>query len=726
MYKFQQLLKSISFYSLVLSGFVLSAQNKKFTINECVTKARSFSPKGLQGLQFIGSTKNVCYIKANKLIRLDANGKTSPIDSLESLNAKVAGNQLAPITEFPIITWENDFAYSFQVDGKKVIINASNYKIPTSVSPLNLGATDIKRADVTLFGKSDDGKKEVYLKENNLFVLVDGKEAKLTNDGSSDIVYAQGVHRQEFGIDGGFFWSPKQTGFAFYRMDQSMVTDYPIINWSERPAKSETIKYPFAGDKSHQVTLGVYNFDTQKTVYLKTGEPKEQYLTNIAWSLDETKIYIAVVNREQNHMWMNEYNTSTGDFIKTVFEEIEEKYIEPLHPMLFVPSKPNQFVWQSRRDGFNHLYLYETSGKLIKQLTKGNWEVLDVNGFDDKCENLYFHANEQSPINKDFYKVNIAKAQVVRLTKGSGIHMCKLNSSETSFLDYYSNLTTPLVINLVDIKSLKSTIVHTAENPVKDFAMGAVSLFTIKNNQGIDLYCRMIKPRDFDSTKKYPVLVYLYGGPHDHQIENTWLGKGNLWYHYMAQQGFIVFTLDNRGSENRGKAFEQAIHRQLGTAEMEDQMCGVKYLKNLSYVDANRMGVHGWSFGGFMTTSLMTRNAGAFKVGVAGGPVIDWTYYEIMYGERYMDMPKENEAGYKNNNLLNHLDKLKDDLLIIHGAQDDIVVWQHTMMLLKKATEKSILLDYYVYPGHAHNVVGPDRAHLMQKISDYFIDRLMK
>jgi dipeptidyl-peptidase-4 len=234
----------------------------------------------------------------------------------------------------------------------------------------------------------------------------------------------------------------------------------------------------------------------------------------------------------------------------------------------------------------------------------------------------------------------------------------------------------------------------------------------------------MFLPVGFDSTKKYPVLVYLYNGPHSQQVTNSWLGGGDLWYHYMAQHGVIMFTLDGRGTSHRGKAFEQAIHRQIGKCELEDQMTGVAYLKNLKYVDDDRLGIHGWSYGGFLTASMMTRNPGVFKVGVAGGPVIDWSYYEIMYGERYMDSPQENKEGYEENNLVNNIQNLKGDLMVIHGTDDDVVVWQHSLMLLKKAVEKSIQLDYYVYPGHQHNVLGKDRVHLMQKISDYFVNKL--
>jgi dipeptidyl-peptidase-4 len=505
-------------------------------------------------------------------------------------------------------------------------------------------------------------------------------------------------------------------------MDQSDVTDYPIIDWSTVPAKNKNIKYPFAGNKSHYVTLQIYDLKKGSTVQVKTEGPKEQYLTNIAWNPDESKIYIAVLNREQNHFKMNEYDAATGNFVRTLFEEKDEKYVEPLHPMLFVKNNAKQFIWQSRRDGYNHFYLYNIDGKLVKQLTKGPWEVKSENGFDEKGENLYFHANAQKPVNHDFYSVNLKSGKMTRLTRDDGFHLVT-TSEKGDFIDNYTSCYVPREYRSIS-KDGKTTTLFKADNPLKDYKTGSWNLLTIQNSEGTDLYCRIFKPADFDSSRKYPVIVYLYNGPHSQMVTNSWMLGGEVWYQYMAQKGFIVFTMDGRGTSYRGKAFEQAIHRQVGTVEMEDQLKGVEYLKSLPYVDGNRLGVHGWSYGGFMTTSLMTRHPGIFKVAVAGGPVIDWSMYEIMYGERYMDMPQENKEGYNKNNLLNYVDKLKGKLLMIHGTQDDVVVWQHSVLYQRKAIDKGVQMDYYIYPGHLHNVLGKDRAHLMEKVCNYFISNL--
>lgn len=708
--------------SAVLFTFIISfqclSQDKLLTIQDAVLKGRtSLAPKRFQTF-FIPGAKSFGYIENNILkIGNNADGVAKDVLSLTTLNALLKGASQDTLFTLNGISFKSaDEFYFSNKKGEQIF----------SISKKTFSASDRKQVEGNpeALDEFKKGEHYAYVADNNVFVVKDGKTEQVTKDGSYTLVYGKSVHRDEFGINKGTYWSPKGNLLAFYRMDQSDVADYPIINWTTYPAKNENIKYPMAGNNSHYVTVGIFDLAKKSTIYLKTEGPKDQYLTNIAWSPNEKNIYVVILNREQNHFKVNEYDAATGDFVHTLFEEKDEKYAEPLHPMLFVKNNPSQFIWQSRRDGYNHFYLYNIKGDLSRQLTKGNWEVKEVMGFDAKGENVFFLANEQSPVNQDVYSVNIKSGKMTRLTKDNGFHVATLDENGEYLIDAFTSSYIPREYRLISLASGKSNTFFKADNPVKDYKLGKWNLFSIKNSEGTDLYCRIFKPVDFDSTKKYPVLVYLYNGPHSQLVTNTWMAGGELWYQYMAQKGFIVFTLDGRGTSNRGKAFEQAIHRQLGTKEMEDQLKGVEYLKSLPYVDASRMGVHGWSYGGFMTTSLMTRNAGVFKVGVAGGPVIDWSYYEIMYGERYMDMPKENKEGYEKNNLLNYVQNLKGKLLMIHGAQDPVVVWQHSILYQKKAVEKGIQLDYYVYPGHEHNVLGKDRAHLMEKVCNYFLENL--
>ena len=580
--------------------------------------------------------------------------------------------------------------------------------------------------------KDNDPKLEerVELKEGNLYV-----DGKLVERGDGyNIVLGESVHRNEFGIDGGLFWSPKHNRLAFYRMDQSMVVDYPIVNTKAREAEVRNIKYPMAGMKSHEVTVGVWDAVAEKLVYLNTVRDttvheREMYLTNIAWSPDERYVFIAKVNREQNHMWLEQYDAITGDFMKVLFEETSPRYVEPCEPMIFTP-KGDQFLWFSMRDGYKHLYLYNMDGSLVKQVTKGEYEVEGFIQFDKKGENIFIYANKSNFAGRDAYRVNLKKGTMECLTMQEnglhGTHSIALNDNGTMWVDVWSSVDVPMRADLRDLKH--KNVLHTfftAENPLKDYAMPGVKLGTIKAADGkTDLYYRLITPPNMKSGEKYPTLIYVYGGPHSQLVTDSWLGGGNLYFMRLAQQGYVVFTVDNRGTDNRGFEFESCTHRHLGEIEMADQMEGVKFLKRLPYVDENRMGVEGWSFGGFMTITMKLAHPEVFKVGCAGGPVIDWKWYEIMYGERYMDMPQENPEGYEANCLLNKAKDLEGRLLVIHGCEDNTVVWQHSLEFIERCINSYKQVDYFVYPHHEHNVMGRERLHLYQKMFQYYEDFL--
>ncbi len=566
-----------------------------------------------------------------------------------------------------------------------------------------------------------------FTKSKSLYI-VNANSQPFTDDETeeADIIYGQAVHRNEFGINKGMFWSPEGTFLAFYRMDESMVGDYPLVDISAREAKLNNIKYPMAGMASHEVRVGLYHIQSGQTIFLKTGAPADRYFTNIAWDPSESYLYVAELNREQNHMHFNKYHAETGIMVQTLFEEKSDRYVEPQHPMLFLNTNPVQFIWQSQRDGFNHLYLYDTEGKLIRQLTSGNYDVTQVVGLDKDDKHIYYISNEENPIEFQLYKTELKTGKKTRLSQEPGVHNAQLSASGKYIIDKYSNQTTPLVINLITTKNGKIERLQSAPDPYEGiYTLPEISLGTIKAADGkTDLYYRLVKPTNFDPGKKYPTVVYVYGGPHNQSVRNSWMGAVRGWDIYMAQQGYVIFTLDNRGTDNRGFEFESIIHRQLGKHEVADQMKGVEFLHSLPYVDKDRMGVHGWSYGGFLTASLLLRHPDVFKVGVAGGPVIDWKYYEVMYGERYMDTPQENPQGYDEANINKLAGNLKGRFLLIHGDNDNTVVWQNSLSFLKACIEARTYPDYFVYPGHGHNMMGPDRIHLHQKITQYFNDFL--
>ena len=567
-----------------------------------------------------------------------------------------------------------------------------------------------------------------YVEDDQLFIADgQGKKHQLSTDGSREIVYGQSVHRNEFGIEKGTFWSPDGQHLAFYRMDQSMVTDYPQVDIFPRSASYEPDKYPMAGMTSHKVTVGVYDLGTQKTVYLQTGDPTNRYFTNIAWSPDSKTIYMFELNREQNDCRLVSYDATTGAKKAELYRETSDKYVEPLHPIQFLPWDSNLFVMQSQRDGYNHLYLYNKKGEMVKQLTKGVWVVMDVLGFNQKDKSIIIASNEKHALQSNLYAVNIKTLKRTLLDNGEGVHWGKLSSSGTKLYEKYSTPTTPNTVNAIEISNFKprTSNLLTAEDPWKDYVQPIFESGSIKAADGVtDLYWRMAKPHDFDITKKYPTVVYVYGGPHAHNVDASWHWASRSWETYMAQKGYIVFILDNRGSENRGLDFEQATFHQLGQIEMQDQMKGVEYLRTLPYIDMNRLGVHGWSFGGFMTISLITNYPDVFKVGVAGGPVIDWKWYEVMYGERYMGTPQNNPEGYAKTSLINKAKDLKGKLQIITGYNDNTVVPQHCLSFLDACIKAGTQPDFFAYPGEEHNMRGHASVHLHERITQYFEDYL--
>lgn len=698
---------------MLFLGNCAFAQTQKFTMAEAVNGLRSnLAVKNISQFSWSGDGKS--YIQAVKGGYLITDLKTTKQDtllSLTQLNRNLADNKLKAVPQIKFIS--NSKGY-FNAEGKITWIekSGSDWKIK------NQFAMDQNASDLKLFG---DNQTFAFTVKNNLFINKNGKTIAVTNDTDENILNgASNVHRNEFGIDTGIFPAPNSESVAFYRMDQTMVADYPIIDWSVTPAVNHNIKYPMAGQTSHQVTLGVFNIKSQSTTFLKIEGEKEQYLTAITWSPDSKYIFVGVLDRGQNHLTMNQYDAATGNFVKTLFEETSDKYVEPQHPLIFFPNSNTDFIWQSQRTGYNHLFHYSLEKGLVAQITKGDWLVTDILGFNEKKKEIYFASTKETPLEKHLYRINWMNFKMQRLDNEDGIHTGILSSDGNHLYDIYSNANTPRVANIINTNNLKSNTILTAENPLKNYQRPEIKNVTLKADDGTLLYGKIILPTNFDASKKYPVIVYLYNGPHLQLITNSFPASGNLWYEYMAQNGYIIFTMDGRGSANRGLKFEQAVFRNLGTTEMNDQMKGVDYLKSLPYVDSERMGIHGWSFGGFMTTSFMLRHPEVFKVGVAGGPVIDWSMYEIMYGERYMDTPQENPQGYAKANLLDKVQNLKGKLLMIHGAQDDVVVWQHSVKFIKSAVDNGVQVDYFVYPGHPHNVIGKDRVHLMQKVTDYF------
>jgi len=696
--------------TLVLMTTSTFSQQKELTLSDAVTQQyRAFYPKSLSMFSWVPMTDSYTYLDGyTALMKASVrNSKASELLNIKTFNERMnskmywfSGFEWKNKNEF----WVNDgfsfFSYNVVEQEGRLL-----YKLDEGV-------------ENTTF---HNGTEHVaFTKENNIHISTGaGLTINVTDNTNKNIVSGQAIARSEFGITGGLFWSPDGESLAFYQKDETDVHDYPLLDNSVTPGALELIKYPMTGQPSEKPSVGIYNIKSRSTSFIQPREGVENYLTNVSWTKDNRYVVVAEVNRGQNHMWLNVYDASNGMFIRTLFEEKNDKWIEPEHPAYFLDGKSNEFIWISERDGYNNLYHYNFEGELIKQLTTNEFVLKDI--VDYKNGKIFFTATGVSPLDTKFFNVTLSGRQS-EITRLAGTHKVSISSNGKYFHDHYSSHEVPSkdLILTGSGKTLKTLM--ESPNMLSETELGGAEVVSITANDGTKLYTRLIKPSNFDPSEKYPVLVYVYGGPHAQLITNSWLDGASLWMYWMAEQGYLVYTVDNRGSGERGFAFESQIHRQLGKVEMEDQLSGVAYLKSLPYVDADRLAVHGWSFGGFMATSLMLRQPGVFQVAVAGGPVTDWKYYEAMYGERYMDMPEENPEGYEEASLLTHAANLEGDLLLIHGTIDNVVVMQHNLALVQRFVELGVQMDFFPYPMHEHNVRGKDRVHLMTKVLEYVIE----
>ena len=711
------------------------AQEKKsYTLEDVIPGGNNYfnlAPKNIPGLQWWG---DVCVrTDVENIVTINVrNGKETVLVTLDEVNEALLNGEkpFQPTQELKQLRTLMGASLPWG-DQKVITFRQGNYMIW-----YDFGQKKISN----LFRLNEKAANLDFCKENGYVAYTVGSNLCIAHEGEKDlqinpdekkadpmdIVYGQAVHRNEFGIYKGTFWSPKGNCLAFYRMDQSMVTAYPQVNTTTRIATLEPDKYPMAGMTSHKVTVGVYHIQSGKTVYLQAGDPTDRYFTNISWSPDEKSIYVIELNRDQNHSQLVRYNAETGAKEAMLFEETHPKYVEPQHPIVFLPWDSNQFIYWSQRDGFHHLYLYNKEGQLIKQLTQGDWLVQDILGFNTARKEMIIASTEISPLQTNIFSLNVKTGKRTLLGQQDGTHSARLSASGTYLIDNFTSFNVPREISILPTNGKTGVNLLTATDPMKEqYNLPEITLGTIKAADGkTDLYYRLIKPVNFDPNKKYPAIIYVYGGPHAQLIHNNRFYDARGWDLYMAQKGYVMLTVDSRGSDNRGLEFENCTFRQLGVEEMKDQVEGAKFLQSLPYVNADKIGVHGWSFGGFMTTNLMLTYPEIFKVGVAGGPVIDWQYYEVMYGERYMDTPQTNPEGYKNSNLKLKAGNLKGRLEVIIGGADPTCVPQHSYTFLRACIDAGTHPDFFVYPEDGHNMMGRDRVHLHEHITRYFEDHL--
>ncbi|MDX1651884.1 MAG: DPP IV N-terminal domain-containing protein [Brumimicrobium sp.] len=700
-----------NFLIIIMIGCLTTTfAQKELTLKDAVMgQYRQFYPENIFDFQWIPNTGDYSYLKNyTTLVHAPAKGKEKDLLTIAELNEALETQFLY----FSGLKWKDKTSFYVMNDKQLVLFDYQTKKGRKITFPENA-----QNVEVTY----QTGQVAFTVNNNVHYMNMEGEHKEITLFEDKNIVSGQAIARSEFGITGGLFWSPKARKLAFYQKDESEVHDYPLLDINKYPGELNAIKYPMAGQKSEKPRVGIYHFKSGKTFYIEPQSGADSYLTNLQWTPDGEHIILAEVNRGQNHCWLKLYSAE-GKFIKDLYEEVSNTWVEPEKAPFFPTDDPNKFIWVSENDGFDNLYLIEYNDQAVSltQITKNKFVVKDILHSNSKGE-IFFTATGENPLNTLLYKVDLKGKQTL-LTPEEGMHYFVMNEYNDMIFDTYSAHDVP---NRSVIRNPSGKIMKTlveAKNPLADFGFSEAEIKTIKADDGTDLYTRLIKPRNFDPSKKYPVLIYVYGGPHAQLITNSWLDGASLWMYWMADQGYLVFTLDNRGSAHRGREFEHVIHRKLGTNELKDQLSGVDYLKKMNFVDTNRIAVHGWSFGGFMTGTMLMKAPETFKVGVAGGPVTDWKYYEIMYGERYMDKPEENEEGYLNNSLIENAENLKGDLLLIHGTSDDVVVMQHNLALVQEFVKLGKQVDFFPYPMHKHNVGGKDRIHLMEKVLTYILE----
>lgn len=708
------LLRYLLLLALHLGAFTLSAQHR-LTLKDAILKAGTdYAPQRLRALQWVEGAAQYGHVKGDTLL-VGTLGKSMdrPVVTTAQLNELLGDS--AALRGLPRLTWESATAFRFQHNDRLYRYDTATGRMNTlAVLPANAENTDAHPVSGHVACAVDD----------DLYIATADGHTRLTTDGGNGIVNGKSVHRDEYGIHKGTYWGPLGDKLAYYRMDESMVTTYQLEDISTKPSTFTPVRYPMAGQASHHVTIGVYDTGSRRTVFLRTGEPKDQYLTNIAWEPDERHLVVVHLDRATENLRMVRYDALSGEPVATLLEEHDDKYLEPQEPARFLKTRPTQFIWQSQRDGWPHLYLYDVKKGLQRQLTRGDWVVKEVLGMDP--QETFIVVAGTAPIQRGnpvgatethLYRVDIATARATRLTTEPGTHRGLLSTDGRTLIDSWSSTAVPGRTELIDTRTgqVLKTLVN-SHDPMANVMHGEIELLTIPGEAGDKLNARLIKPSTFDEKQRYPVLIYVYNGPHVQLVTNSYLGGAQPWMIEAAERGYLVWTVDGHGSAHRGRDFEQIIHRQLGITEVKDQMRGVDWLKARPFVDGERIAVHGWSYGGHMTTAMLLRHPGVFKAGVAGGPVMDWTMYEVMYTERYMDTPSENPEGYAATALPPLAVSLADHLLLITGGVDPVVLPEHSLSFIKACVDHGVQVDFFNYPGHEHNVRGKDRVHLMEKV----------
>ena len=575
---------------------------------------------------------------------------------------------------------------------------------------------------------SPDGRYVSFVRGHNLWLVdvADAKERALTGGGSEEIRKGEldWVYPEELDISTAYWWAPDSSAIAYLEMDERTVSRYPLVNFSSYPGEAEMERYPTAGGANPGVRVMVVSASGGEPRAMNTVAETDVYIPRVNWLPDSKHVAIQRLNREQTVLDLLVADANSGA-AHTLLTEKDPCWINVSDDLHFFKDG-KRLLWSSERSGYRYLYFYDLEGKQLAQLTKGEWEVTAVNAVDEVRHLVYFTGTEKSPTERQVYRVGIDGTGFKRITTNDGMHLASFSPDGTAFVDQYSNAMTPPRQDVYHGDGSKiATLNENKVAELSEYHFSPVEFLTVKARDGVELNALMIKPPDFNPQHKYPVLVYTYGGPHAQVVLNAWTGNNFLWHQLMAQKGYIIFSLDNRGSAGRGHVFEEPIHLHMGAQELSDQRDGAAYLKSLPYVDGNRIGIWGWSYGGHMTLHAMFEASDVFKVGFAGGPVTDWLFYDTIYTERYMGLPQKNAQGYKDSSPVKYAGQLKGKLLIAHGTGDDNVHFANTLSVLNELIAAGKYVEVMPFPGRGHGVSDPPaRLVLMTRVTQFFLDNL--
>lgn len=689
-------------------------KNDPLALSEAVIGAYGeLRPQTLRSFQWMPEGAGYSYIigqgDATRLVVKNASDRSHQEVTLSALNAGVTSTGYLAMRFFPSVRWQSNQELLFDYFNK-----VFSYHIETGATQLLVSYDDNSRhADFNAERVSI-----AYVLDNNLFVhFSDSTILPVTAHENQSIVSGAPIHRYEFGITKGTFWSPDGSKLAFYESDESQMVEYPVTDYRPEMPQPRNIRYPVPNMPGERPRVGIFNVESKEVKYLDGGQ-EEKYISHLTWGPDGQSVFLTELDRAQQHLQLVRYQIPNGERTVILTEQDTAQFVEPLAAPVFLPDPRDGFLWLSNADGYKHLYHYNSQGKLNRQITKGEFDVAEIIGFDDSGRNAIITAHHPV-LERHVFSVNLRRGRMKQITNDTGLHSATLSSDNKYLMITLSSEDIPGRNDLYLSSGEFVQTLHTAENPLTSYSTGTTEIISFKAHDGSDLYGRIVKPSKMEPGAKYPVLVYVYGGPQAQLVNRGWLNGAGLWMHHLAEQGYIVFTLDNRGTANRGNHFARQTHGQLGTIEIQDQLSGVAYLKKLDYVDADNMAVYGWGYGGYLAASLMLRTPGIFKAGVAGGAMTNWRLYESIFTERHMGTLDSNEDAYDRAGLIEYADNLKGALLLMHGVSDEVVPVGHHMKLMQRFVELGVHAEQFLFPAHGHHIRGRDRLHMMERVVNF-------